>query len=100
MVLNLRISDYIHRIESKGLLRARTLVGDGRVRFDSNDYLSLTKMSEIKDAFVTGFKRYPAGSSGAMLVSGYHDIHYEFEERFASFVGAESCALFSTGYMA
>lgn len=68
--------------------------------FSSNDYLSLTQNKNLQRAYQQGFSKYPVGSAASMLVSGYHDIHKEFEEQFCDAYKAEAAILFTSGYAA
>lgn len=99
-MLQQRLQSIVSDAREQGIYRFRRLNRPGAVRFDSSDYLSLASNALIREAFCEGFKRYPAGSSGSMLVCGYHPVHQEFEAQFAEFVGAEACLLFTSGYVA
>ena len=70
------------------------------IHFSSNDYLSLASDESIKKAYQQGFKRYPSGSGGSMVVCGYHSTHKALEDAFADALGVEDCLLFPSGYAA
>lgn len=84
----------------KGLHRQRQVLTAGRLNFSSNDYLSLTCDVRVQQAYQEGFRRYPVGSSGSMLVSGYHASHRALEQAFAEALGVDACMVFTSGYVA
>ena len=84
----------LHRV-----LRARP--ADGRqVDLASNDYLGLAQHPEVIDAGVRALRTWGAGSTGSRLVTGNTELHEEFEQTLADFVGASAALLFSSGYTA
>ena len=64
----------------------------------SNNYLGLTADPRVKQASRDAIERYGTGCSGSRYLTGTLNLHNELEERLASFLGKESCLLFSTGY--
>ena len=66
----------------------------------SNDYLGLARHPEVIDGAVRALRIWGAGSTGSRLVTGNTELHEEFESALASFVGADSALLFSSGYTA
>lgn len=103
MSLNEKIKNYINQLSEQGLLRQRSLFEANRqplIRFDSNDYLSLTRNKLISAAYQRGYARYPGGSGASMLLSGYHENHRAVEHAFADVLGVDECILFSSGYAA
>lgn len=84
----------------KGLYRQRRVLDARRLNFSSNDYLSLTADARVQRGFQAGFKRYPTGSGGSMLVSGYHPAHQALEQGFADALAVDACVIFSSGYLA
>jgi 8-amino-7-oxononanoate synthase len=70
------------------------------VNFASNDYLGLSQHPSVKGAAKAAIDRFGAGSGASRLVTGTGYAHTKFEEEIASFKGAESALLFSTGYAA
>lgn len=68
--------------------------------FSSNDYLGLAQHPQVIAAFQQAAARYGVGGESSTLVAGYTDIHREFEQAFASFVGRPAAVLYATGYMA
>ena len=68
--------------------------------FSSNDYLSLTTHPRIQKIYREAFQKFPAGSGGSMVVSGYHRAHFALERAFAEALSVDDCLLFSSGYAA
>ena len=66
----------------------------------SNDYLGLSRDSEVIESAKRAAQIYGAGSTGSRLVTGTTFVHCELERHLASFKGAEDAILFQTGYMA
>ncbi|MDJ0392102.1 8-amino-7-oxononanoate synthase [Rhodococcus sp. G-MC3] len=66
----------------------------------SNDYLGLSRHPEILDAACAATRNWGAGATGSRLVTGTTELHEKLEEELASFVGAESALVFSSGYTA
>lgn len=64
----------------------------------SNNYLGLTADPRVKQASLDAVNRYGTGCSGSRYLTGTLTLHNELEERLSSFLGKESCLLFSTGY--
>lgn len=88
-----RISDSAQQI---------TMTVDGRdiVSFCSNDYLGFANHPKLKQAAITGIKKYGVGSGAAHLINGHSRAHHQLEEELAAFTGYPRALLFSTGYMA
>lgn len=80
-------------------LRSRS-ADSGLVDLASNDYLGLARHPEVIDGAVRALRIWGAGSTGSRLVTGNTELHEEFESALASFVGADSALLFSSGYTA
>ena len=64
----------------------------------SNNYLGLTNDSRTIEAAQVALDKYGTGCTGSRYLNGTLDIHLELEEKLATFMGKESCVLFSTGY--
>ena len=94
------LKDYSLQKKQQGLHRKRELIDAGLLNFSSNDYLSLATDSRIKKSYQTGFTRYPVGSGGSMLVSGYHSAHQALEQGFAQALDVDACIVFSSGFTA
>lgn len=80
-------------------LRTRPPVG-ADLDLASNDYLGLSQHPRVIDGGVEALRTWGAGSTGSRLVTGNTELHEEFEDALASFVGAESALVFSAGYTA
>jgi 8-amino-7-oxononanoate synthase len=77
------------------------VVNDKRViNFCSNDYLGLTSHPTIIKALMEGANRYGLGSGASAIVSGYFNVHREFEEAIADYLNHERALLFASGYAA
>lgn len=66
----------------------------------SNDYLGLSQHPEVLDGGIEALRTWGAGAGGSRLVTGNTELHEEFETALATFVGAESALVFSSGYTA
>lgn len=66
----------------------------------SNDYLGLSQHPQVLDGGVEALRTWGAGAGGSRLVTGNTELHEGFEAALASFVGAESALVFSSGYTA
>jgi len=100
-MLREQLSSHLAHLKEQGLYRQRHLdSADDIINFSSNDYLSLTTDARIKHAYQHGFSHYPTGSGGSMLTCGYHPIHQQLEQAFATALGVDDCVLFSSGYAA
>lgn len=116
-MINQLVVNYLEGIRKQGLERHRngslltaavqsSSNGDlhadisNALNFSSNDYLGLSEELRLKKAFQNAFKRYPVGSGGSMVISGYHPCHRALEKAFADAYGVDSALLFSSGYAA
>ncbi|MDF1646244.1 MAG: aminotransferase class I/II-fold pyridoxal phosphate-dependent enzyme [Legionellaceae bacterium] len=99
-MLKLKLQSHIADAKERGLLRLRSLTPNSPLNFSSNDYLGLTTHTALQTAYSKSFHQYPAGSTGSMLVSGYHKTHQKLEMAFAKALGVEAALLFSSGYAA
>jgi 8-amino-7-oxononanoate synthase len=66
----------------------------------SNDYLGLSQHPDVLDGGIEALRTWGAGAGGSRLVTGNTELHEEFEAALATFVGAESALVFSSGYTA
>ena len=64
----------------------------------SNNYLGLTNDQRTIKAAQEAITNYGTGCTGSRYLNGTLAIHLELEEKLATFMGKESCVLFSTGY--
>lgn len=101
MLIN-SIIDLTKSLEKKGLMRQRNPIApkDNRLNFSSSDYLSLKNNKDIKAAYERGFNLYPVGSTGSMVVCGYHENHKVLETHFAKRLGCDDALVFSSGFAA
>jgi 8-amino-7-oxononanoate synthase len=106
-----RIRHGLAQLGEDNLLRTRTLLesaqgahvrvnGRELVSFCSNDYLGLANDPALSEAALAAIKEHGVGAGASHLVTGHHQLHHEFEQAFADFVGKPAALLFSTGYMA
>jgi len=106
-----RIEKFLEQREQEGLMRVLRpceirgggkIYREGRELFDfsSNDYLGLSGDERLKEACISGVKRFGSSSSASRLLSGDLKIFGELEERVAEFKGKESALVFNTGYQA
>jgi 8-amino-7-oxononanoate synthase len=96
------LEDVEHQRITAGLRRSlhtRPPVG-AELDLASNDYLGLSQHPDVIDGGVRALRTWGAGSTGSRLVTGNTDLHERFENELASFVGAESALVFSSGYAA
>lgn len=97
-----QFEQYISNRKQQGLYRTR-VVSDPNcdwLDFSCNDYLSLANDARVRQAYSDGFNRYPVGSGGSMVLSGYHSAHRVLEQSFADALNVDDCLLFSSGYVA
>jgi 8-amino-7-oxononanoate synthase len=92
-----------HRLDSRrtnGTLRELTRPQNDRVDFSSNDFLSLSKSSELKASFLKVLQNSntPQGSGGSRLLDGNSAYAEKLEEDIAQFHGAEAGLLFNSGF--
>ncbi|WNG84559.1 8-amino-7-oxononanoate synthase [Mycobacterium sp. ITM-2016-00316] len=80
-------------------LRVRPPVG-AELDLASNDYLGLSQHPAVLEGGVEALRTWGAGAGGSRLVTGNTELHEEFEAELASFTGAESALVFSSGYTA
>jgi 8-amino-7-oxononanoate synthase len=66
----------------------------------SNNYLGLTNHPRVKEAARAALEKYGSSCSGSRFLTGTIDLHIEFEEKIAKFMGKEAALLFSTGFQA
>lgn len=64
----------------------------------SNNYLGLANDPRLKEAAENVVERYGTSCSGSRFMNGTLDMHEQFEEQLADFVGKKSAVCFTTGY--
>ena len=82
--------------------QGRKIILDGKevLNFCSNNYLGLADDPRLREAAVGCIQKEGIGSGASRLICGNMTAHRELEVTIARFKGAESCLVFSTGYMA
>ncbi|MET9326657.1 8-amino-7-oxononanoate synthase [Tsukamurella sp. NPDC003166] len=80
-------------------LRARR-PGEPDLDLASNDYLGLSRHPRVLDAATDALRLWGAGATGSRLVTGTTELHEQFEQNLADFLGAEAALCFSSGYLA
>jgi 8-amino-7-oxononanoate synthase len=70
------------------------------LNFASSNYLNLSVRPEVIEAGQRALAQYGAGANGAPILSGQYEVHEELQEAIARYHGAQSAALFPSGYVA
>lgn len=70
------------------------------IDLSTNDYLSLSKNSEVIKAGYDAAKKYGAGTTGSRLLSGNSDLFESFEEIISYDKNTEASLIFNSGYQA
>ncbi len=99
-MLKPKLKAYTAHLDATHLRRVPSLTPKNCLNFSSNDYLGLTSNQTLQAAYQTGFKKYPTGSTGSMLVSGYHETHAMLETAFTDTLSTDAALLFPSGYAA
>lgn len=94
--------------QSRGVLRNLTTPDKCLVDFSSNDYLSISRRPEVKQAYIakiqqlgeSGAEKFALGSGGSRLLDGNTELAESLERSLAEFHGAEAGLLFNSGYEA
>jgi len=73
--------------------------GKRRIMLGSNNYMGLTNHPEVKEAAIKAVERYGSGCTGSRFLNGTLDIHVEFEQALADWLGKEAALVFTTGFM-
>lgn len=78
------------------------VIMEGRkvLMFGSNSYMGLTNHPEVIEAAAEATRKYGSGCAGSRYLNGTLDIHKEFEQELAEFVGKDDAIIFSTGFQA
>ena len=76
------------------------VVMDGRkvLMFGSNSYMGLTNHPKVIEAAVEATRKYGTGMAGSPFLNGTIDLHRNFEQRIAEYIGKEDAMLYSTGF--
>lgn len=98
--LDARMQYLLDRRRKNSTLRNLTLPKPGQIDFSSNDFLSLSTNTRLKDAYLTELQtsQLPLGSGGSRLLDG-NSVYAEILERdIAKFHGAEAGLLWNSGF--
>lgn len=71
--------------------------GQKYANFASCNFLGMTEKKDIKEAVKATICKYGVGSCGPRGFYGTIDVHLDLESRFAEFMGAPDCILYSDG---
>lgn len=89
---------YFTQIESEA--DAEVFIGGERkIMLGSNNYMGMTNHPEVKEAASAAIYKYGSGCTGSRFLNGTLDIHVEFEEAIAEWLGKEIALVFTTGFM-
>lgn len=94
---------HLHRsLRTLSSPQSRQVSIDGRnvLLFSSNSYLGLAEEPAIVESAVRAMEQYGVGAGGSRLMAGNMTCHMELEADLASFMGTESCVVFTSGYTA
>lgn len=80
-------------------LRVRPAVA-AELDLASNDYLGLSAHPTVIAGGVEALRTWGGGAGGSRLVTGNTELHEQFEQQLADFVGAPAGLVFSSGYTA
>ena len=70
------------------------------LNFSGNDYLGLSQNLNVIAAWQQGAASFGVGSGGSGHVTGYSDVHAEFEQQLAQWQGYPRALLFISGFAA
>jgi len=88
-------------LKRAGRYRTREVVDNRLLDFASNDYLGLSHHKELHALTCKQLAEYPLNNSKAsMLVSGYHQMHKDFEDALCEANGFEAGIVLGSGFNA
>uniref|UniRef100_UPI003D90389B 8-amino-7-oxononanoate synthase n=1 Tax=Gordonia sp. B7-2 TaxID=3420932 RepID=UPI003D90389B len=73
---------------------------DGLINLASNDYLGLSTHPDVVAGAQAALAEWGAGSTASRLVVGTTQLHVDFENQIADFLGFDAALAFSSGYLA
>lgn len=94
------ISSFFETLKKHNRERTLELAPEGLIDLCSNDYLCLSRDTEVVHALKEGIDRYGAGSTASRLIRGHREVFDALETEFAAWVGAEAALFFANGYAA
>jgi 8-amino-7-oxononanoate synthase len=97
--LERRLKALLDRRRTQSTLRNLT-ISSQQVDFSSNDFLSLAKSDQLRDAYLKELSesKLPLGSGGSRLLDGNSEYAENLEREIAGFHGAEAGLLFNSGF--
>jgi 8-amino-7-oxononanoate synthase len=95
-----RLEQLLDRRRANSTLRTLTLPKTNQTDFSSNDFLSLSSSSLLKNAFNNEIRNtdLPLGSGGSRLLDGNSTYAEDLECEIARFHGAKTGLLFNSGF--
>ena len=98
-------------ISASGYFRKRIIVNDSKhsklkidnkqvISFASNDYLGMSKSTEVIKELNNSADKYGIGSGSSPLISGYNKSTHFLEKEIAEYLNTESCVVLNSGYLA
>ena len=88
-------------LKKSGRYRTREVVDNDILDFASNDYLGLSHNKELHNLTCKELSNLPIHSSKAsLLVNGYHQVHYDFEQALCDLNGFEDGVVLGSGFNA
>lgn len=93
-----RIDLELNEIEQKGRLRSLKQQSDGLCNVSSNDYLCLSRNTEVLEAGILAAKKFGIGGQSSRLVTGNSLIVEQLEAELATWLDYESALIFPSGY--
>ncbi len=94
------LAEKLEYYRQNNLLREIMEAKPNQINFSSNDYLGISKVARLKQAFIAGVKIYGFGSGSSPLISGYYPSTKALEDNFAKILEQESAIFFNSGYHA
>lgn len=97
------LTDLRARLEKRSLsnlLRHRIVERKVRSDFSSNDYLGISKSLKLKHSLIKQVRKNPLGNRSSNMISGYHFLTKQVEDKFAEMLKRKRAILFNNGYMA
>ncbi len=111
MSLEQRLQQALDQRRQQDLYRSRLTVASAQDRqiaiadkqllnFCSNDYLGLANHAVLKQAAIKATEQMGVGSGASHLVNGHNQLHHQFEQALADWLGYERVLLFNSGFSA